>query len=434
MSATGRRRRATGTPPARLPDVVWDGAARYEVVRAWPRGREHALLELTDPDGVRVAGQWFADEARLAEVAAGAPAPARVTGAVLLQPDGADARLPRLPGALAEPGARLVAHRPGRRAVVHVPDEAGGHYVKVVRPKAGAALAERGQLVHELLGAQITVPRLREDSEAERGLLRWTTVPGTTLHDRGQSPWPLDEAERAWHTAGTALSLLHNHNRPYGRKWSSPEGSPQPFSPIWTVGDELGAVADWVDAAVHHQLLDPVLVAEAGDRVAAGLEEPVAQPVLGLLHRDLHDKQLLLDDTGAIGMIDVDTLTVGERALDIANALVHLELRQAQGLLTPEVAAAATSGFRRGVSTAAALTAAEDEAMWSRVAAYADATRLRLAGVYAFRPRWRPVAQELLASLTTTPPGLAARPPVAAPRPSPQRPWPVRSAPSPASP
>src|SRR5690625_6735516 len=69
-------------------------------------------------------------------------------------------------------------------------------------------------------------------------------------------------------------------------------------------------------------------------------------------------------------MIDVDTLAVGERALDVANLLVHLELREAQGLLPAELAQAARAGFLSG-SGAAELPA-------SRVDAYTRATRLRL--------------------------------------------------------
>ncbi|WP_396134697.1 phosphotransferase [Cellulomonas sp. ATA003] len=49
------------------------------------------------------------------------------------------------------------------------------------------------------------------------------------------------------------------------------------------------------------------------------------------VHRDLHDKQLLVDGSGGIGLLDFDLAAAGEAALDLANLLVHLELRVHQG-------------------------------------------------------------------------------------------------------
>ena len=182
-------------------------------------------------------------------------------------------------------------------------------------------------------------------------------------------------AHAAWQAAGRAVGVLHELPAERVADRHGPE-------------QELDAIADWLHPAVAHGLLDADLVARAGARVTAELRTEGDDPVLGVLHRDLHDKQLLLDDAGTVGMIDVDTLAVGERALDVANLLVHLELRQAQGLLAPELAQAARAGFRSGLGTAVLPV--------SRVGAYTRATRLRLAGVYAFRPRWRAVAQQLL--------------------------------------
>ncbi|MBD8063541.1 aminoglycoside phosphotransferase family protein [Oceanitalea stevensii] len=373
-----RSRRAADRPSRRLPDAVHDGARTYRLVRAWPRGTEHALVELAAEDGATVAGQWFADPAALASGAAATPAPARVAGDVLLQPGGADARLRALGGVLAEDGARLVAHRPGRRAVVRLdaPDGTVREFAKVVRGSRASDLARRGSLVAELVGGAVPVPRLLDTGEVGRGVLRWSVVPGRTLHDLGAGRWEPEAARTAWEAAGRAVR--HLHDAPRGRVTARHGAT-----------DELGAVADWLHPAVVHGLLDARLVARAGERVAAELDAGAGDSALGVLHRDLHDKQLLLDDAGTVGMIDVDTLAVGERALDVANLLVHLELREAQGVLTPGLAAAARDGFLSGVGAG--------ELPHSRVAAYARATRLRLAGVYAFRPRWRSVAQELLA-------------------------------------
>ncbi len=80
--------------------------------RAWPRGRDHLLLEYATADGRLVAGQWFADPARAATVAErtaeGPGGPVRVRGRLVLQAGGADRRLPGLAGLLARPGATLV--------------------------------------------------------------------------------------------------------------------------------------------------------------------------------------------------------------------------------------------------------------------------------------------------------------------------------------
>ena len=384
----------TEDTPAVLREPITDGEVTYSLVRAWPRSEGHLLLELADEDGSRVAGQWFADPGRLDEAAAATPAPARVMGPVLLQPDGADARLAALPQVLARPDARLVAHRPGRRAVVHLAGE-DPHFVKVVRTSAGPGLAERGQLVGRLIGDSVLVPRLRQDSDPGRGLLGWTTVPGRTLHDLAASGnWTEDAALTAWTQAGQAVSHLHD------ARTRLPQDTEQGR---WTTQDELQAIDNWCTPAVRYGLLDQALVRSARARVEDLLVATTVEPVLGLLHRDLHDKQVLWAD-GRVGMIDVDTLTVGERALDLANVLVHLELRRAQGLLGDDLARAAAAGFRAGVATRTGPDL-DVEAMWSRVGAWALATRLRLAGVYAFRPRWRGVARAFVEQAAGLPGG-----------------------------
>ncbi|HLS73565.1 MAG TPA: aminoglycoside phosphotransferase family protein [Actinomycetaceae bacterium] len=378
-TVAGRRaRRATAPTRRRLPELVFDGPHRYGVVRAWPRGRDHALAELATADGTRVAAQWFGDPAALREAATTVPEPARVAGDVLLQPGGADARLRQLPDVLTEAGAQLVAHRPARRAVVRLAaaDGTAREYVKVVRPSKGPDLARRGALVSELVGDTVRVPHLIAGSDPARGVLRWSVVPGRTLHDLGAAGgWTPTQARAAWERAGRAVARLHTAPR-------------ESVTEAHGAAEELAAITGWLEPAVAHGLLDAELVERAGQRVLAALESAPGDPVLGVLHRDLHDKQLLLDADGTVGMIDVDTLAVGERALDVANLLVHLELREAQGLLPAELAQAARAGFLSG-SGAAELPA-------SRVDAYTRATRLRLAGVYAFRPRWRAVAQALL--------------------------------------
>ncbi|GAA1107793.1 hypothetical protein GCM10009582_01810 [Arthrobacter flavus] len=104
-----------------------------------------------------------------------------------------------------------------------------------------------------------------------------------------------------------------------------------------------------------------------------------------LSHRDLHDKQLLFNaDSGSVGLIDCDTVSVAEPALDLANLLVHIDFRRAQGVFS---AAAASTAKQAILETALAMKVSD-----TRMHAYSAATRLRLACLYAFRPPYRAVA------------------------------------------
>lgn len=211
--------------------------------RAWPRSADHLLLDLVAPSGASVAGQWFADTEQAARVAARTGAPASCTGGVVLQPGGADRRLPALAGLLGEPGARLVAHRPERRAVVR---RADGAYAKVVRPErtAQVARAARAAAVPGL-----RVPRV-VDVDERRGVVTTAALPGVTLHQLLVHAAP--EAVPAARAVGAALAVLH----------ASPLA---PGAVVHDAAAELAVLHRWEQLAAGHGRaespppLDPLL-------------------------------------------------------------------------------------------------------------------------------------------------------------------------------
>ncbi|WP_026874989.1 hypothetical protein [Jiangella gansuensis] len=344
--------------------------ATLTVRRAWPRGAGHVLLDLGGADGSRCAGQWFADPDRRASVAAATPGAVDLPDdGVVLQPGGADRRLPVLAELVRRPGSRLLVHRPERRAVVRLRWDGEVAYAKVVRPGRSADLAER---LGTLGGGPFAVPRVL-DHRPDDGVVVLSELPGPTLHEAGAEPGR--DVTAAWRSAGEALRHLQDG-----------AGGPVPGA-RHDAADEVTVSARWATAAADFGLLPAAAVADALDGTSPLVSSPPGPE--GVLHRDLHDKQLVLSPDG-LGLLDLDTLAVGERALDVANLLVHLDLRVAQGLLTARRSALARAAFLDG--------AALDARTSRRVPAYAWAARVRLAGVYAFRPRWRRLAAELLES------------------------------------
>jgi hypothetical protein len=347
------------------------------LTKAHPRGPGQLTLQMVDGSGHPVAGQWFADPARAADVAAQTEA---LTGGrvsvldsdILVQRDGVDRRLSFLHRLVAAPGATLVGHRAERRGVVRrVEGDRPATYTKALRPSRTAGTAARARLVVD----GVAVPPVT-GSDERRGTVTCTEVPGVRLHDLVADPSVssrrLGSVARA---VGEALARLHR---------TSPPGD---FG-VHDASVELQVTRAWLNHATAYGLLDSGLAVRAHlDRLQAFADQPGYRPVL--IHRDMHDKQVLVGDGESVGMLDFDLATTGEAALDLANLLVHLELRAVQGLCPAETSRTCAQALVDGYAPA--------PYVWRRVPGYALAAQLRLAAVYSFRPGSAWIGASLLA-------------------------------------
>lgn len=349
--------------------------------RAWPRGTGRLLLEYVRPDGTLLAGQWFADAAQAADVAVQTlraaerhggrtyayPLTRAPGGMIVLQRHGADRKLPGLAPLLAQPGATLLVHRPGRRAVVRLNNADERHYARIVPPDRLAPTLHTSAVAQAALhDSPFAVPQLRS-TDPPAGIAIWSALPGQpldTLLDRPELP-------DLFHATGRALRTLHI--------------VPPDDLPCHNAETEIAVCAKWV---AHAAAIAPEFASQLHERlndVQATLEEP-AEP-MQLIHRDLYDKQIFVAPGGKLGLLDFDTLAVGEPALDLGNLIAHLELRALQGFLSAEQAQCAAEAFLSGYQPA--------ETTLRRLPAYHAAARLRLACVYSFRPRWTQIVPHL---------------------------------------
>lgn len=361
-------------------EVIGEAVADHDLrlATAIPRARDHLVLDLRRPDGSSVAGQWFADPERARrtggqtqQVAPTADVGVLGSSGVLVQPVGADRTLTTLHRLAGAPGAELVSHRPEQRGVIsRSGSNASSTYTKVVRTK---------RLARILVGARLSVPGvMRPDVsrvDTDHGSVTVAGLPGRPLYEiLGDSQTSDADVERAGQRVGAALARLH--------------ATPAPAAlPRHDAEAEYAVTARWVELATAYGLLTHLSV-EPGrllEMVHGRLAGEGGAP--GLVHRDLHDKQLLLAGD-AVGMLDFDLAATGEAALDLANLAVHLELRARQGRCPVEraagCAAALIDGYRPSI------------AVRRRIAAYQLATRARLACVYAFRPAHRHAGAALL--------------------------------------
>lgn len=354
------------------------------VRKAIPRGPDHLLLVLGDRHGGRVAGQWFRDAenaprvARETREATRARVDVRVLGdsGVMLQPDGADRRLRRLHALATAPGSRLVAHRAERRALVrHVGQTGVTTYTKVVRPErftamlAGMHVTVGGVAVPTVIAADPTAGTMTCTALAGRTLqqlLEDPTISGAALQDLGRA-------------VGAAVARLH-------------AAAPRPGAGRHDAAAELAVTRGWLERAHAYGLLDTAssVIREAEQAAVRLLAGPPCEATY--LHRDLHDMQVLVDGSGAVGILDFDLATTGEPALDLANLLVHLELKAALGACAAERAADCAEAVVAGY--------APSREVWGRMPGYSLTARLRLAAVYAFRPAYAQVGAALLSDPT----------------------------------
>ncbi|MCZ8335150.1 MAG: phosphotransferase [Rhodobacteraceae bacterium] len=339
----------------------------------FPSGRApHAQI---DVDGQPWIAEWIgsapaervmAEAARLVRIGQATALRWDAASGLLFRQPGRDAKLPGLQLltdlALAEEtlsalGLKgpfridLAAHRLGRRAVLRIRHDGGTAFARLRSPtaSAGQAAMTRHLALWQAVAGRTDL-RLPKPMGTDRslGLALYSALPGRALQLRGLRGFADIEA------AAKALSAVQ---------------STATDAPIWTVEDEIALLAQWQKRVETYfpdlgSVLRPMLVSLCHDLRALAPMAPVT------CHRDLHEGQILLF-RGQAGLLDFDTLSRGDPALDLGNLQAHLDL----------------AGLREGRSFAAYVTAAErnfPHVPLSRIAVWRRAARLRLAMIWAF--------------------------------------------------
>ncbi|WP_394214831.1 phosphotransferase [Brachybacterium vulturis] len=310
------------------------------------------------------------------------------TGRITVYEAGSDPRLPGLARVLAaRPGAVIVSHRPGKRAVVRHGEERGAvRYVKIVRPGRAARLLEAIARAEDFAGPFRTARVLAADDDT----VTFAELPGHLVHEG----LPLADGSwrRAWRETLEAWSAAVRSSR--GRletAGADGHGTAPIRETVHGPEAEAAVLTTWRERA---DAVDPAGARARGRAVAAAHRElarvdGVERP--SLIHRDLHDKQILWRPGEPPALLDVDTAALGDPALDVGNLRAHALWRELQGLWSPDQAEV----VREEIDRAALHSGIGPETL----AAYESGTIARLACVYAFRPRWRDLARTLAATL-----------------------------------
>ena len=214
--------------------------------------------------------------------------------AVAMDPE----RLRELLDVLGAPGGavspRLLAYRPGRRAVVELTGKGMRLFIKVVPPREVPALQER----HAIMAAALPVP-MSHGWSSEYGLVVLRALSGNTLRTALQN-----KKDRLPDPAALSDLLGRMPEVPDGRSAASP-----------------------VKAAVQHAELVGSILPELRERLDGLLDVVTAGgpsfPTVPV-HGDFHEAQVLSKDGAITGLLDVDTAGSGQRIDDWANFLGHL--------------------------------------------------------------------------------------------------------------
>lgn len=278
--------------------------------------------------------------------------------------------------------ARVLAYRPERRLALSV--ERGGR--RLVEKGYRRGRSEPAAIAHRLAagalaGSGLGVAPLIEENRATSSLVFA----------------PVSGREPALTASTTATFALLGHG--LRALQDSTEGEP---AALFTAADELAVLERWRERSLRIRRALPAGWEEERVRCAHALLDAPPVPT-GLAHRDLHDRQLLVDD-GRVTLLDFDLLCRAEVALDPGNLIAHLRLRRLQAGSTEGVEARdrgrEVDGMqieRLGVAFLAGLGRGGDPAFQIRLLCYQASSLLRLALVYSLRPRWETLAGELVA-------------------------------------
>jgi aminoglycoside phosphotransferase (APT) family kinase protein len=284
-------------------------------------------------------------------------------------------------GALHIGKVQVLGYRPERRALLRVQictkDRSDYVIVKIARPEMAESYFSVLQALehlgfHAQAPDQITIPHPVGCSSD--GVLWMEWVPDPSLHDLVASP----NFPSACLASACALHKLHS--------------AQLPGLPVYTVDEEKGLLRRLVAhiTAVYpqmgKQLEDAFLLVEQSTP-DAGPDRPVP------IHRDFYDKQTLVGPQRTT-LLDIDTLSSGDPALDLGNFLAHFAIRANQMPSRAEGIMAGRRVFIQGYQTS-------DESLWNRVKWWKATALLRLVCIYGLRPAWQNMAIGVLAQYPT---------------------------------
>ncbi|MCU0310896.1 MAG: aminoglycoside phosphotransferase family protein [Acidimicrobiales bacterium] len=284
--------------------------ARYDCDVTWPTGRTSEVLLAAATPGAPLPGTVAVTAATPTSVLDACvwrwPFDPVVTGLPVATTPAELTR--RLDGVVAGPlQVEVVAYHPTRRAVARVTDARGRiSYLKALPPSEVAGVAAR----HDALrAAGLRVPEVLH-VDTNEGLLLLSAMPGATLRDHirsGRDRWP---------DAESFTDLFRRL------------GAVAPGGPVTS-----GRAPRTHDALAHVAFLVSVAPDLAGRLAPLGSRFEDAREQVGrrrgpVVHGDLHEAQLFVDDTGTLtGIIDLDDLGPGDPLDDPAVLLGHLEYR-----------------------------------------------------------------------------------------------------------
>lgn len=322
-----------------------------ERVEVDPAGIVHLTLPAANP---AATARWFRYDAR---------------GLAELAPED-DPRVPGARALVSREGASVLSWRPARRLVVLSGSPGTGEIVaKAYRAGRAHAAARRHRIAeHASTRDGFRVARLLT-CELERETLVVERL-------QGEAPRIGKDRAESFFRIGIALRLFQD--APLAEELAL-------FGPA----EDLAVLDRWEERARAAVLSTPSnWDAERARLSRAALELPALEA--RLVHRDLHDGQLLETESGP-ALLDFDLLARGDTALDAANLLAHISLRALTKERGADEAGAAAAGdaLLDGI-------ARSDEAFWIKLRFYQASTFLRLALVYLLRPRFAPIAPALV--------------------------------------
>lgn len=326
-----------------IPETVVFDEHEWRVARVWPREKAGFPAELRGNGQIRGA-YWDGRTFNVCE-------------------QYSDPRLTCLEEVVRRTDGVVVSHRPGKRAVVRA---RRGDFVKVVRP---------GRSTSVLLGVARSAPfaetfRTPAVLGHDSSTVTFSPVEGRSLHTGAE--WSPDDWSRAW------TQIL--------RAWEEAILEDPGDAPLHDASKEAEVLTSWLGKVAALPDVDVARIQGGVNEVISELVTSPAPNHITIIHRDLHDKQLLWDPSEGPGLIDLDTVSSGDPSIDLGNLWAHAILRELQGLWDTRQAAIVREFIGRAGERNNAIN----------YEAYARATLVRLACIYSFRPAWRRLAPQLV--------------------------------------